>query len=78
LRDAGGNVGKIVTIEEDGAFQIDYLLPGSYLLEVTGNDRAEGFYQLAKVCVVIGSHDAVLDDILLRVLKPGEEMEYPH
>jgi hypothetical protein len=90
LRDAGGNVGKFVMIEEDGSFQIDHLPPGSYVGEVSAVadrgdatstadvSRVERQYQMAKVPVVIGSHDEVVGDILLRVLKPGEKMEFPH
>jgi hypothetical protein len=87
--DKGGDIGKFATTEEDGSFQIDYLLPGSYMLEVTGNDRAstagtvdvpqvQRFYQLAKVPVVINSRDEFLGDIVLTALKPGEKMEFPH
>jgi hypothetical protein len=90
LLDAGGNVSKFVMIEQDGAFQVDYLPPGSYILEVTAApDRVsaagtaavsqiEHPYQLARVPVVTGSQNEVLPDILLTVLKPGEKMEYSH
>jgi hypothetical protein len=87
--DGGHDVGKFTVTEEGGSFKIDYLLPGCYMLEVAGNDResaagpndvppVERQYQMAKVPVVIGSHDEVVGDILLRVLKPGEKMEFPH
>jgi hypothetical protein len=87
--DGGHDVGKFTVTEEGGSFKIDYLLPGCYMLEVAGNDRESAAgpndvppvvrqYQMAKVPVVIGSHDEVVGDILLRVLKPGEKMEFPH
>jgi hypothetical protein len=89
LRDSGGNVGKLVMTEEDGTFQIDNLPPGSYVLEVSGTDRAKAngtadipqvsqLYQLAKVPLVINNRDEVLQDIFLTALKPGEKMDYPH
>lgn len=33
-------------------------------------------YKVAKLAVVVGGHDVVLDDLLLTALKPGEKMEY--
>jgi hypothetical protein len=85
--DGGKDVGRFVMIEDDGSFQIDYLLPGSYILEVMGSDetsvagttdvpRVLRSYKVAKLAVVVGGHDVVLDDLLLTALKPGEKMEY--
>jgi hypothetical protein len=84
----GQDVGRFVVVKEDGSFQIDYLLPGSYMLEVTGaSDRVSAagtteapqiqrFYQLAKLAVVVKDQDVVLDALVLTALKPGEKVEY--
>ncbi len=87
LREDGAKeVGRFVEIEEDGSFQINYLPPGSYTLEVSASDlsstesleqanKPRG-YKTVKLAVVVGEHDVVLDDVLLTALKPGEKMEF--
>ena len=85
LREDGAKeVGRFVEIEEDGSFQINYLPPGSYTLEVNATDRFDSpggpeknrDYKTVKLAVVVGEHDVVLDDVLLTALKPGEKMEF--
>jgi len=87
--DGGKDVGKFVMIEDDGSFQFDYLLPGSYTLEVmpvieetsvrgtTDVPQVLRSYKMAKLAVVVAGHDVVLDDLVLTALKPGEKVEYP-
>lgn len=84
IRDDGGNVGKFVTIEDDGFFQLHDLMPGKYRLEVSAIDeeksgggnssvqRVSRRYQLGRLTFVVAGHDVVLDDVLLKALKPGE------
>jgi hypothetical protein len=87
--DGGKDVGKSVMIEDDGSFQFDYLLPGNYTLEVmpaidetsvggtTDVPQVLRRYKMAKLALVVGGRDLVLDDLVLTALKPGEKMEYP-
>ena len=87
--DGGQDVGKFILIEQDGSFQFDYLLPGRYTLEVMGaRDEASvagtigvpqgsRSYKVAKLAIVVGGHDLVLDDLLLTAANPGEKIEYP-
>ena len=85
LREDGAKeIGRFVEIEEDGSFQINYLPPGSYTLEVSATDRFDSpsgadkirDYKTVKLAVVVGEHDVMLDDVLLNKLKPGEKMEF--
>jgi hypothetical protein len=85
LKEEGAKeVGRFVEIEEDGSFQINYLPPGSYTLEVNATDRFDSpggpekirYYKTVKLAVVVGEHDVMLDDVLLNALKPGEKMEF--
>ena len=84
LREDGAkDIGRFVDIEEDGSFQINYLPPGSYTLEITANDvsalsnspdgpKEPRQYKTAKLTAVVGDHDVVLDEVLMLPLKPGE------
>jgi hypothetical protein len=81
--DGAKEVGRFVEIEEDGSFQINYLPSGSDTLEVNATDRFDSpggpekirYDKTVKLPVVVGEHDAVLDDVLLNALKPGEKMD---
>ena len=71
---------RLVEIEDDGSFQVNYLPPGSYTLEIISRDVPDRTssaaqpteYKTVKLTVVIGDEDVVLDDVLLVPLKPGE------
>lgn len=72
---------------EDGSFEIDYVPSGSYTLVVAGSPEETApsnmtdvpkslrSYKQAKVPVVVGGSDVVLDEVVLTALKPGEKME---
>jgi hypothetical protein len=89
LKQGGRDLPQLAGIEADGSFQIDYVPSGSYTLgvigfddmtvsaNVTGAERELPMYQQAKVAVVVGASDVVLDDVVLRALKPGEKMDWP-
>jgi hypothetical protein len=88
LQEDGKDTDRLVMIEDDGSFQIDYVPSGSYTLEVMGapdmtiptspTDFSEVLrnYKMAKVTVEVGEHDVVLDELVLIVLKPGEKEEW--
>jgi hypothetical protein len=88
LKQGGRDLPQFATIEDDGSFEIDYVPSGSYTLWVTGSGdmtvpanvteaaRQSQMYQQAKVAVVVGESDVVLDEVVLRALKPGEKMEW--
>jgi hypothetical protein len=88
VREDGKDIDRLVMIEDDGSFQIDYVPSGSYTLEVMGapdmtiptspTDFSEVLrnYKMAKVAVEVGEHDVVLDVLVLIALKPGEKMEW--
>jgi hypothetical protein len=89
LKQGGRDLPQLVGIEADGSFEIDYVPSGSYTLgvigfdnmtvsaNVTGAERELPMYQQAKVAVVVGASDVVLDDVVLTALKPGEKMDWP-
>jgi hypothetical protein len=72
---------RLVEIEDDGTFQVNYLPSGSYTLQVTSsrvpdpsNSAAQPTeYKSVKLTAVVGDQDVVLDDVLLVPLKPGEK-----
>ena len=72
---------RVVDIEDDGTFQINYLPSGTYTLEITSNDVPDMTtsaaqpmeYKTVKLTAVVGDQDLVLGDVLLVALKPGEE-----
>ena len=88
LQENGKDIDRLVMIEDDGSFQIDYVPSGSYTLEVMGapdmtiptspTDFSEILrnYKMAKVTVEVGEHDVVLDELVLIVLKPGEKEDW--
>lgn len=71
---------RLVEIEDDGSFQVNYLPPGSYTLEITSRDVPDQTnpavqpteYKTVKLTVVVADQDVVLDDVLLVPLKRGE------
>jgi hypothetical protein len=86
LREKGAQeFGRIVQIEEDGSFQMNYLPSGSYTIVVQAFDaiptdsaselKPSPRYKVVKLPVLLGDHDVVLDDVLLPRLKPGEESD---
>jgi hypothetical protein len=89
LKQGGRDLPQLAWIEADGSFEIDYVPSGSYTLGVTGFDnvtvsanvtgaeRESPMYQQAKVAVAVGESDVVLDEVVLRALKPGEKLEWP-
>jgi hypothetical protein len=72
---------RLVEIEDDGSFQVNYLPSGSYTLEITSSDVPNQTssavqpteYKTVKLIAVVGDQDVVLDDVLLVPLKPGEK-----
>ena len=88
LKEGGRDLPQLASTEEDGSFQINYVPSGSYTLVVLGSpdmtvpantiDAAQVLrnYQQAKVAVVVGGSDVVIDEVVLVPLKPGEKMEY--
>jgi hypothetical protein len=88
LKQGGRDLPQFATIEDDGSFEIDYVPSGSYTLWVVGSGdmtvpanvteaaRESQIYQQAKVAVVVGGSDVVLDEVVLRALKPGEKMDW--
>jgi hypothetical protein len=89
LKQDGRDLPQLAMMENDGSFEIDYVPSGSYTLWVTGSGtmtvsasateaaRESQMYQQAKVAVVVGASDVMLDEVVLRVLKPGEKMDWP-
>jgi len=87
LREDGKDTGRLVMIEDDGSFEIDYVPPGTYTLEVNGAPdmtapasamdvpQVSRRYKVAELGVIVGEHDVVLDDVILVPLKPGEKEE---
>jgi hypothetical protein len=84
----GGRDLQLATMEEDGSFQINYVPSGSYTLAVLGfpdmtvpantTDAPQVLrnYQQAKVAVVVGGSDVVLDEVVLTAFKPGEKVDW--
>jgi hypothetical protein len=81
-----GSVAGYVVYDETklpARFTEIHLPPGSYTLEVNATDRFDSpggpekirYYKTVKLAVVVGEHEAVLDDVLLNALKPGEKMD---
>jgi hypothetical protein len=72
---------RLVEIEDDGTFQINYLSSGSYTLEITSRDVPDltssaaqpTEYKTVELTAVVGDQDVVLDDVLLVPLRPGEK-----
>ncbi len=81
LREPGmSDVSRSVDIEDDGSFEIHYLPPGSYKLQIAGNDSGPRdspkplvVYKTVRLSVVMGDHDVLLEDVLLTPLKQGEK-----
>jgi hypothetical protein len=74
---------RFVEIEDDGSFQINYLPPGGYTLEIIANDipnlsnspdgpKQPQQYKTVKLGAIVGDHDVILDEVLMTPLKPGE------
>jgi hypothetical protein len=88
LKEGERDLPQLAMTEEDGSFQINYVPSGSYTMLVTGYpDETVGAnateaprvlqnYQQAKVAVVVGGTDVVLDEVVLTALKSGEKMEW--
>ena len=73
---------RLAEIEDDGSFQINYLSPGSYNLQIRSNDDVPApadsttrviEYKAVELTTVIADHDVLLNDVLLVPLKPGEK-----
>jgi hypothetical protein len=68
---------RLVEIEDDGTFQVNYLPSGSYTLQITSSDVPDPAnsaaqpteYKTVKLTAVVGDQDVVLDDVLLVPLK---------
>jgi hypothetical protein len=82
LKEEGAKeVPRLVEIEDDGTFQVNYMPSGSYTLEITSSDvpnltssaAQPTEYKTVKLTAVVGDQDVVLDDVLLVPLKPGEK-----
>ena len=75
---------RLVGIEADGTFQIDYLPPGSYTLLISafgdsdsakpGMQTAE--YRWVELTVVVADENVLLEDVPLVPLKPGEHNDF--
>ena len=71
---------RVVEIDDDGTFQVNYLPSGSYTLEITSRDVQDPpnsaaqptEYKTVKLTVVVGDQDVVLEEVLLVPLKRGE------
>jgi hypothetical protein len=82
LREDGAkDAGRLVEIEDDGSFQVNYLPAGTYTLEVTSSDvpgltnsaAQPTEYKTVKLTAVLADRDVVLNDVLLVPLKSGEK-----
>ena len=82
LKEEGAHdVPRFVEIEDDGTFQVNYLPPGRYTIEITSNDVPDtanssarpAEYKTVELTAVVADHDVLLDDVLLVPLKPGEK-----
>jgi len=85
LREQGANeVPRLVDLEDDGSFQINYLPSGSYTLLITSYgvpDPAKpgvipAEYKTVQLPVVIAGQDVLLDEVLVVPLKPGEHHDF--
>lgn len=85
LKEAGAkDVPRFVEIEDDGTFQLNYLPPGSYTLQIISNDAPDPAkptaqpveYQMVEITAVVADQDVLLDDVLVVPLKPGEHNRY--
>jgi hypothetical protein len=85
LREQGANeVPRLVDLEDDGSFQINYLPSGSYTLLITSYgvpDPAKpgvipAEYKTVQLPVVIAGQDVLLDEVLVVPLKPGEHNDF--
>ena len=87
--DGGQDLGRIAGTDNDGSFELDYVSPGKYTLELMGaNDEAVAGqpagapqvlrrYKMPKRAVIVTNRDLDLGDIVLDALRPGEKMEFP-
>ena len=82
LKEEGAHdVPRFVEIEDDGTFQVNYLPPGSYILQITSSDVPEAAnsaarpveYKTVELTAVVADQDVLLHDVLLVPLKPGEK-----
>jgi hypothetical protein len=81
---AAKDIGRFVSIGEDGLFQFHDLPSGTYTLTIEANDLndpdtpgpmvARG-YKTATLTAIIAEHDVTLDDVLVIPLKPGEQQK---
>ncbi len=86
LKEAGTKAlaSRLVGIEVDGTFQIDYLPAGSYTLLISAfgdQDPAtpsvqSAEYKWVELTAVIAGQDVLLNDVLLVPLKPGEHNDF--
>lgn len=76
-----GTLARSASVSSDGSFHLDYLTPGTYTLNVQGEDRSEGSgahagsagrkrYDRATSSVVVGDHDVTVDAIQLDEVTP--------
>ncbi len=78
------DVPRFVEIEDDGTFQVNYLPPGSYILQITSNDVSAPSdsptqlveYKTVELTGVVADHDVLLDDVLVVPLKPDEHNRF--
>jgi hypothetical protein len=82
LKEEGAKeVPRLVEIEDDGTFQVNYLPSGSYTLQITSSDVPDPAnsaarpteYKTVELTAVVADQDVLLDDVLLVPLKPGEK-----
>jgi hypothetical protein len=85
LKEEGAkDVPRLVEIEEDGTFQVNYMPSGRYTLQITSSDVPDPAnsaaqpteYKMVELTAVVADQDVLLDDVLLVPLKPGEKNRF--
>jgi hypothetical protein len=85
LKEEGAKeVPRLIEIEDDGTFQVNYLPSGNYTLQITSSDISNPAnsaarpveYKMVELTAVVTDQDVLLDDVLLVPLTPGEHNRF--